>query len=138
MRFTGSARFRPVRIGFLVPPDDLEIVSRVARLSTCLWGGRYNAMIPFFETGGERWVEPFHEQGGLNVARGYINFFEPDTLVEASPGMAEAPGWRDGEYPFGLPRIVNLQTFYERDFRGRTSFAAGIDILETMQEVCVE
>jgi hypothetical protein len=81
MRFTGSVSFRPVRIGFLIPPDDLALVSRAARLSACLWGGRYNVMIPFFEAGGDRWVRPYHAEGGLNVARGYIDFFEPDMLV---------------------------------------------------------
>jgi hypothetical protein len=104
MRFTGSVSLRPVRIGFLMPPDDLGLVSRVARLSTCLWGGRYNVMIPFFEAGGERWVRPYHAEGGLNVARGYVNFFEPDTLVESSPGMAERLGWHNENSPLGLPR----------------------------------
>jgi hypothetical protein len=135
MRFAGSVRYRPVRIGFLVPPDDLEVVSRVARLSTCLWGGRYNVMIPFFEAGGARWVQPFHDEGCLNVAHGYIDFFEPDTLVESSPGMADRLGWHGGEFSFGLPRIVSLEKFYEQDYRGRTNFAAGIDILETMQQL---
>ena len=66
-------------------------MSRVARLSACLWGGRYNVMIPLFEVGGDRWVRPYHREGGLNVARGYINVFEPDTLVEYNSGNGRAP-----------------------------------------------
>jgi len=99
------------------------------------WGGRFNVMIPFFEGGGERWLEPFHEEDGLSVARGYIDFFEPDVLVESSPGMAERLGWHDDNLSFGLPRVVGLEKFYEQDYRGRTSFAAGIDILEAMQRL---
>jgi hypothetical protein len=135
MRFAGSVSSRPVRIGFLVPPDDLGIVSRVARLSTCLWGGRYNVMIPFFEDGGERWVHPYHAEGGLNVARGYVNFFEPDTLVESSPGMAERLGWHGESRILGLPRVVLLDHFYEQNHHGRTEFTAGVDILEVMLQL---
>ncbi len=135
MRFTGSVSLRPVRIGFLMPPDDLGLVSRVARLSTCLWGGRYNVMIPFFEAGGERWVRPYHAEGGLNVARGYVDFFEPDTLVEPSPGMAERLGWPGENRTFGLPRVVPLERFYEENHYGRVEFAAGVDILEVMQQL---
>jgi hypothetical protein len=135
MHFTGSVSFRPVRIGFLMPPNDLGLVSRAARLSTCLWGGRYNVMIPFFEAGGERWVRPYHAEGGLNVARGYINFFEPDTLVESSPGMAERLGWHKKDVTFGLPRVVCIEQFFEQNLHGRAEFAAGIDILEVMQQL---
>jgi hypothetical protein len=134
-RFTGSVSFRPVRIGFLMPPDDLGLVSRVARLSTCLWGGRYNVTIPFFEAGGERWIRPYHAESGLDVARGYINFFEPDTLVESSPGMAERLGWRNKGLTFGLPRIVSMEQFFEQNHRGHAEFAAGIDILEAMHQL---
>jgi hypothetical protein len=135
MHFTGSVSCRPVRIGFLMPPNDLGLVSRVARLSTCLWGGRYNVMIPFFEAGGERWVRPHHAEGGLNVARGYIDFFEPDTLVESSPGMAERLGWHNKDVTFGLPRVVSIEHFFEQNLHGRAEFAAGIDVLEVIQQL---
>lgn len=138
MHFTGSVSFRPVRIGFLMPPNDLGLVSRVARISTCLWGGRYNVMIPFFDAGGERWVRPYHAEGGLNVARGYIDFFEPDTLVESSPGMAEQLGWHSKRTSFGLARVVGIEQFVEQNIYGRPEFAAGIDILEVMQQLCDE
>jgi hypothetical protein len=135
MRFTGSVSFRPVRIGFLIPPDDLGLISRAARLSACLWGGRYNVMIPFFEVGGDRWVLPYHREGGLNVARGYINFFEPDTLVESSEGMAERLGWDSQDRSFELPRVVSLDEFYKQNPHGDVEFAAGIDIVEVMQQL---
>jgi hypothetical protein len=92
-------------------------------------------MIPFFESGGDRWVQPYHGEGGLNVARGYVNFFEPDTLVETTPGIAARLGWRDNGFGFGLPRVVGIDAFFELDSRGRTNFAAGIDILDAMQQL---
>jgi hypothetical protein len=135
MRFAGSVSPRPVRLGFLVPPDDLAIVSRVARLSCCLWGGRYNPMIPFFETGGERWVPRYQREGGSRVARGYVDFFEPDVLVETMPGMAEKLGWKGKDHSLDVPRVVPLDAFYEEDHRGAPTFAAGIDIYDVMQHL---
>lgn len=124
-----------MRLGFLVPPDDLSLVSRVARLAACVWGGRYCPIIPFFENGGEHWSAPYSLSKGLDIARGYIDFFEPDALVEAVPGMAEQLGWRDKQVHMGLPRVVSLEKFFEVNERGRVNFAAGIDILEVMQEL---
>jgi hypothetical protein len=135
MRFTGSVCVRPVRLGFLIPPDDLGLASRVARLSACVWGGRYNVMIPYFESGGDRWIRPYHREGGLDVARGYINFFEPDTLVESTPGMAERLGWSNQGGLFDLPRVVSLHQFFGRNDRGHMEFAAGINIVEVMQQL---
>jgi hypothetical protein len=135
MHFTGSVSLRPVRIGFLVPPDDLSIVSRVARLSACLWGGRYNPIIPFFESGGDHWLRPYSDAKGIDIARGYVNFFEPDILVETTPGMAEKLGWQNTRRIMGLPRVVSLDQFYGLDHRAAVQFAAGVDILEVMLEL---
>jgi hypothetical protein len=135
MRFAGSVKLRPVRLGFLLPPGDLAVVRRVARLCSCLWGGRYNPMIPLFEDPPPRWVERCHRVEGLDVTRGYVDFFEPDVLVEASEGMATKIGWDDGESGFGLPRVVPLDKFYEVNCRGQVEFAAGIDILNIMHQL---
>jgi hypothetical protein len=136
MRFSGSVKSRPVRVGFLVPPNDLAIISRVARLSSCLWGGRYNPIIPYFETGGEQWTWHFQQNAGLDVARGYVNFFEPDVLVETVVGMADKLGWKyTKDYSFGLPRVISLDKFYEKDNRGIIKFATGIDIINVIYEL---
>ena len=43
-------RLRPIRFGFLVRPDDAEKnVLEIFRINTCLWGGRFNPIIPFFK-----------------------------------------------------------------------------------------
>jgi len=134
VRFSGSVRLRPVRVAFLVPPDDLDLVVRVTQLTTCLWGGRYNPIVPCFEAGGERW-ERYRANSGLDVARNFIKFFEPDTLVEAIPGMAEKLGWQSSDPLLRLPRVIPLSDFYEVDFRGYVEFAAGVDITEAMKEL---
>ncbi len=135
MRFAGSVKLRPVRVGFLVPPDNLATVRRVAQLCSCVWGGRYNPMIPFFEEATPRWGDPHYRAQGLDVARGYIDFFEPDMLVEASEGMAKKLGWDSEHNHFGLPRIVALSSFYEVDYRGLAEFAAGIGIFNVIHQL---
>jgi hypothetical protein len=70
---------------------------------------------------------------GLDVTRGYVDFFEPDVLVEAFEGMAAQIGWSNDNVGFDIPRVVTLETFYEISQRGSVEFAAGIDIVNVMQ-----
>jgi hypothetical protein len=128
MKLAGSVRLRPVRLGFLVEPNDLTQLRRIMRLCCCLWGGRYNPIIPFFEETPPRWTAPFERLGGLDIARAYIDFFEPDVLVEASEGMAAKLGWPKIRLAFDLPRIITLSDFYKLNARNRIEFAGGIDI----------
>jgi hypothetical protein len=41
-----TVRYRPLRIGYLVPHGDVDALSRVAGISSLLWGGVYNPVIP--------------------------------------------------------------------------------------------
>ena len=123
-------------MGFLVPPDD--VAKRFPASPACplvCGGGRYNPIIPFFESGGDRWTRFYQGNDGLRVARGYVDFFEPDILVESAPGMAVSLGWKDNQLTMGLPRILSLASFFERDYRDQTQFGAGIDIVEVMQQL---
>lgn len=135
MRFTGSVAFRPVRVGFLIDPQDITQVSRAAQLSACIWGGRYNPIIPFLPGGGERWVSPFATHDPLDVTRGFVSFFEPDLLVESEPGMADAIGWQNTQTYRRLPSVLPINRFYEVDSHNQVQFAAGIDILEVMRDL---
>ena len=132
MRFTGSVALRPVRLGFLVPPDDLASVSRVARLSACIWGGRFNPIIPLSEAAADRWLMAPGAATGVDLARGLVDFFEPDVLVEAEPGMAERLGWKTEPHSFGLPRVLALEELFQVDERGELEIKAGIDAIEPM------
>ena len=39
---TANVRLRPIRLGFLVQPDDDERLLEVFRINTCLGGGKFN------------------------------------------------------------------------------------------------
>lgn len=135
MRISGSVNLRPVRLGFLVPPGDLSTVIRVANLCSCLWGGRYNPIIPFFGNYGELKERSTYENIKSNVTAAYIDFFEPDALVEYSAGMAESLGWNTQEDSLGLPRVLKLHELFNLNSRSRPEFKAGIDIAEVISQL---
>ena len=96
-------RLRPIRFGFLVRPDDAENILEIFRINTCLWGGMFNPIIPFFEC-----VPDWFEKEGCRVENtkqiidGYLDFFEPEFLVEAEQGLAD-------EFDFDPNRVLPLQ-----------------------------
>ena len=87
-------RLRPIRFGFLVRPDDAENALEIFRINTCLWGGMFNPIIPIFESV-PSWLEEegFHFESPKQMISDYLDFFEPDFLVEAEEGLAEGLGF---------------------------------------------
>ncbi len=87
-------RLRPIRFGFMVRPDDAENILEIFRVNTCLWGGMFNPIIPFFEsvpTWWERGDYSFEDE--KQIINGYLDFFEPDFLVEAEEGISNGFGY---------------------------------------------
>ena len=100
-------RLRPIRFGFLVRPDDQEKILEIFRLNTCLWGGMFNPIIPFFESV-PSWLESegFHFENPKQMINDYLDFFEPDFLVEAEEGLAE-------EFGFDPERVLQFRHILE-------------------------
>src|ERR1700678_1596501 len=84
---------RPTRIGFITSPTDLASVRLIMRACTCLWGGVFNPIIPVFKRPPEEWrAEIYQHFRGIEVAKGYARFFEPDVYVETEKGLLEKAG----------------------------------------------
>ena len=83
-------RLRPIRFGFLVQPDNSEKILEIFRINTCLWGGMFNPIIPVFEDV-PSWLEDegFRFEDAAQIINSYLDFFEPDFLVEAEEGLAD-------------------------------------------------
>ena len=93
VEINANIRLRPIRIGFLVRPNDLASVQEVMRYCAAVWGGVYNPIIPVFSKPPKSWAsDPFDRVRGIGVAKGYIRFFEPDVYVEAEKGLLELVG----------------------------------------------
>jgi hypothetical protein len=128
MRLAAKLALRPVRIGYLVNPTDLESLRKILQINTCLWGGIYNPIIPAFERAPKRWRDRPWTPRGVDITEGYIRFFEPDVLVESEEGLAAKVGWTNDAHSFDFNRTLSLAEFATTDSYGRSHFAAGIDV----------
>ena len=101
-------RLRPIRFGFLVRPDDAKNVLEIFRINTCLWGGIFNPIIPIFDSV-PSWLEEegFRFENPKQIISDYLDFFEPDFLVEAEEGLAEGFG-------FDPERVRKLEDMIEQ------------------------
>src|SRR2546426_12096971 len=80
--FRSKFRIRPLRLAFLVEPDDLPSVREVFRISTALWGGRYNAILPVFRRAPSRYAEQWVSgPSAREFLSGMVDAFEADFLV---------------------------------------------------------
>lgn len=133
-----NVRLRPTRIGFLVNPTDMAALRKIMRACVCLWGGIYNPIIPVFRNPPKEWrPEPFDKISGYEVARGYIEFFEPDVFVEANAGLADKIGLSALREKHTLhPEIVSLDEFLApRDHRDWAEPAFGLGIVDVFRHL---
>jgi hypothetical protein len=104
-----NIRLRPIRFAFLVRPNDRKRILDIFHINTCLWGGKYNPVIPFFKKLPSWWERKgYRFENAKQVINGYLDFFEPDFIVEAEKKLAEGLG-------FESERVLQLADFLERD-----------------------
>ncbi|MDJ0824260.1 MAG: hypothetical protein QNJ16_02035 [Rhodobacter sp.] len=105
-----------------------------------MWGGQFNPIVPVFRVHPKEWrPEIFELENGAEVAKGYIEFFEPDVFVEAEHGLLESIGLKkvsgDREIRrrvFTLDELLACQP--NRDW---ASLAVGLEISDVLREIYV-
>jgi len=103
-----NVRLRPTRFGFLVSPGDTATLRQVFETNTCLWGGKYNPVIPVFKRRPPWWDRGTHSGDTPDqIVNGYLNYFEPDVLIETRPGLADGLG-------FHSDRVITLDALCGR------------------------
>lgn len=150
-----NRRLRPLRFAFLVRPGDSESLLKTIQLNTCLWGGRFNPIIPIFRRLPAGWSDDLLERHpeiskqltarakrrikrvrthAREFVRGYLDAFEPDYLVEMTPGLAKDVAFEqslilkpdeivppEGAYPadlrVGLSVLSLYQNLHNQQFR---------------------
>ena len=78
-----NIKLRPIKLGFLVNPNDKKSLMRAIEINSMLWGGSYNPIIPTFKKIPASWKKN-HEGFGYNAKKiqmGYVDAFDPDFLV---------------------------------------------------------
>jgi hypothetical protein len=111
-------------------------VRRIMQICTCLWGGIFNPIIPVCEELPEPWKEhPFPAPAGMELTKGYFDFFEPDVFVESESGLAARAGVGDLKFTYGEPRVVSLNAFFEPRQNSRPEVPFGLTVFDVYQEL---
>ncbi|NKN05128.1 hypothetical protein [Rhizobium laguerreae] len=130
-------RLRPARIALLVTPGDKAAVVKFMRICTCMWGGRYNPIIPVFRKPPKDWAAEFPgDVTGLEIARGYIQFFEPDAFVEAQPGLLEKVGLGSLREYISRGRVLTLDEVLEPEpHKDWAELHLGLPVTDCLEDV---
>ena len=129
-------------LDFLVRPDDTESILEIFRINTCLWGGRFNPIISFFEYV-PSWLEDegFHFDNAKQLIKSDLDFFEPDFLVEAEKGLAEGFGFDPNRVlqltdileKYGLTVDALYRKLYQEEFRFEASHRRNVVYVEAAE-----
>jgi hypothetical protein len=118
---------RPLRVGFLVDPQDLTSIRRAISCNTGQWGGIFNPLIPVYRRRPRWWRArlPFPDwaPSAAELAEGAIRSWDPDFLVECRAGARPLPG---DDVP-GLA-LGALGAHHFEEGPGRGDGAAGVSI----------
>ena len=121
---------RPLKLAFLVDPNNGAQVRDAIRLASTLWGGTYFPIIPLHKRMPVTWRQkPLKTPPARTVILGYIDAFDPDVLVQFSAAL---PGYIDET---GL-RVIRPEEVWETLDEGRSfSPKFGLGIFEILREV---
>lgn len=115
-----SVRLRPTRFAFMVRPEDSVNLRRIFYTNTCLWGGLYNPIIPYFKRVPTWWErKEYRFDNATQIINGYLDYFEPDFVVEAEKGIANGFGM-DSERILQLADILPSANHRVKKGHGQT------------------
>jgi len=92
MAISGSVniRTRPIKIAFLVDPNDGNQAREAIRLSSTIWGGSYCPIVTLYKKMPTTWKEgALKAPKAESVVLGYIEAFDPDVLVQFSKSVPD-------------------------------------------------
>ncbi len=73
---------RPLRLAFLVRPNDTKSLLKAIEINTFLWGGQYNPTIPLLRRIPSSWKKRFASNAKpADLVKGYIDSYDPDFIV---------------------------------------------------------
>jgi len=135
-----NIKVRPIKLAFLVCPNDTKQILESIRINTTLWGGTYNPIIPIYKRIPKVWVDkPLKSPSVKTIILGYIKAYDPDILVQISddiPDYVKDTGlkiikpdqiWEDLSEDnlspkFGIGIFELLADIFERDFKYKRKY----------------
>lgn len=122
-----NLKMRPIRIGFLVNPNDKEGMQKAIHANSLLWGGMFNPLIPCYKKLPKNWEDHKNKRTTASkIINGYIEGFDPDYLVNVSNVSIE-------QIEFDRERIVShssIMSGYKKDMAPKL----GTGIFEVIQQ----
>jgi hypothetical protein len=126
-------RLRPLRFAFLVQPSSEDQILKAIQINTCLWGGRFNAILPYYT----RLPLTRHRAGQAPVSardyvRGYLEAFDPDFVIPLTDSAPKGIGYdkerileqgdllspaAPHEAKYGIPATLLYRHLYKKEFR---------------------
>jgi hypothetical protein len=85
---TVTQRLRPLRLAFLIERDSRLQALQAIRECCRIWGGALCPIVPVY-----RRTPEWARQKPGNLTNGWLDAFEPDALVEMTPGLASHTGY---------------------------------------------
>ena len=134
-RGTVKVKLRPIKLAFLVNPNDKESLLKAIEINTFLWGGMYNPIIPTYRRIPSKWKDdPFEIPSAKSVVSGYLDNFDPDYVVPMGEcvdyslhlgyqniidDVSEilAPVQKGGSPNYGIGLFEILHYFYQEELR---------------------
>lgn len=78
-----NIKIRPIKVAFLVEPNNVKQVREAIQIGSTLWGGAYCPIIPLHKKMPKTWKDgPLKAPKAKDVILGYIEAFDPDVLVQ--------------------------------------------------------
>ncbi|MDD3597722.1 hypothetical protein [Sulfuricurvum sp.] len=117
-------KLRPIRFVFIVKPNDKKNIVKIFQINTFLWGGKFNPIVPFFKQVPKWWSKHEHlKNNAQQLINDYLDFFEPDFIVEAEKGLAD-------DIDFDKERILSLDNLFHKDeYRSLNEYGLNINDL---------
>lgn len=127
-----SRLLRPIRLAFVVPPEDPKALRAVFETNTCLWGGVQNPVVPVYRRRPRHWEDRWEWPGGVDYAKAMLRAFEPDFVVETKEGLANGlqlperrviklrdvlDPHRESHVGYGVSAVDALRHAYEEDLK---------------------
>ena len=126
VRGTADVKLRPIKLAFLVHPDDNESLLKAIETNTLLWGGMYNPIIPTYRETPLTWDDRAPESSDFqSIITGYLDNFDPVYVVPMG-------GCSDYSVDVGYRKKINDISDFFTSFEQHKTLNYGISIFEVM------
>ena len=126
VRGSADVKLRPIKLAFLVHPDDNESLLKAIETNTLLWGGMYNPIIPTYRETPLTWDDKAPENPDFqSIITGYLDNFDPVYVIP----MGECS---DYSVDVGYRKTINDFSDFFRSFEQYKTPNYGISIFEVL------